>query len=75
MAEDEILMSMQDWLNETNIFLKNNRRKVLDGKGKISHDEAVKNVNRIYEQFRIKQDEVYFSEFDKEMEKYYSGIK
>ena len=75
MAEDEILMSMQDWLNETNTFLKNNRRKVLDGKGKISHDEAVKNVNRIYEQFRIKQDEVYFSEFDKEMEKYYSGIK
>ncbi|MDE7404374.1 MAG: virulence RhuM family protein [Lachnospiraceae bacterium] len=75
MAEDEILMSMQDWLNETNIFLKNNRRKVLDGKGKISHDEAVKNVNRIYEQFRKKQDEVYFSEFDKEMEKYYSGIK
>lgn len=75
MAEDEILMSMQDWLSETNIFLKNNRRKVLDGKGKISHDEAVKNVNRIYEQFRIKQDEVYFSEFDKEMEKYYSGIK
>ena len=74
-AEDEILMSMQDWLNETNTFLKNNRRKVLDGKGKISHDEAVKNVNRIYEQFRIKQDEVYFSEFDKEMEKYYSGIK
>ena len=75
MAEDEILMSMQDWLNETNIFLKNNRRKVLDGKGKISHDEAVKNVNRISEQFRIQQDEVYFSEFDKEMEKYYSGIK
>ena len=32
MAEDEQLMSMQDWLNETDRFLTNNRRKVLDGK-------------------------------------------
>ena len=31
MAEDEQLMSMQDWLNETDRFLTNNRRKVLDG--------------------------------------------
>lgn len=36
MAEDEILMSMQDWVEQTNQFLMNNRRKVLDGKGKIS---------------------------------------
>ncbi len=28
MAEDEELMSMQDWLNETDNFLKNNRRNV-----------------------------------------------
>ena len=35
MAEDEILMSMQDWLDETDNFLSNNRRKVLIGKGKI----------------------------------------
>lgn len=75
MAEDEVLMSMQDWLDETNIFLKNNRRKVLEGKGKISHDEAVKKVSGIYEQFRKKQDKEYISEFDKEMEKYYTGKK
>ena len=34
MAEDEILMSMQDWVEQTNQFLVNNRREVLDGKGK-----------------------------------------
>lgn len=33
MAEDEILMSMQDWVEQTNQFLINNRREVLDGKG------------------------------------------
>ena len=41
MAEDKILMSMQDWVVQTNQFLSNNRRKVLDGKGKISHEQAV----------------------------------
>ena len=29
MAEDEVLMSMQDWVDQTNQFLINNRRKVL----------------------------------------------
>lgn len=31
MAEDEILMSMQDWVEQTNQFLRNNRRDVLEG--------------------------------------------
>ena len=42
MAEDEQLMSMQDWLNETDRFLTNNRRNVLDGKGHISREAAAK---------------------------------
>lgn len=33
MAEDEVPMSMADWLRETDNFLQNNRRKVLEGKG------------------------------------------
>ena len=73
MAEDEVLMSMKDWLDETDIFLKNNRREVLSGKGTMSHEAAVKKVSKIYEEFRKKQDEEYISEFDREMEKYYSG--
>jgi len=35
MAEDGVLMSMQDWADQTNQFLVNNRRKVLAGKGRI----------------------------------------
>ena len=73
MAEDEQLMSMKDWLNETDRFLSNNRRNVLEGKGKISHDEAVKKVSGIYEEFRKKQDADYISEFDKETAKYLKG--
>lgn len=73
MAEDEQLMSMQDWLSETDRFLTNNRRNVLDGKGKISHEAAVKKVGAIYEEFRKKQDAAYISEFDRQTERYLKG--
>ena len=73
MAEDEQLMSMKDWLAETDHFLTNNRRNVLDGKGKISHDDAMKKVSGIYDEFRKKQDQNYVSEFDREIAKYLKG--
>lgn len=73
MAEDEQLMSMQDWLNETDRFLTNNRRKVLDGKGHISREAAAKKVGAIYNEFRKKQDAEYISEFDRQTEKYLKG--
>ena len=73
MAEDEQLMSMQDWLNETDRFLTNNRRRVLDGKGQISREAAVKKVGAVYDEFRKKQDAAYISDFDREMAKYLKG--
>lgn len=73
MAEDEQPMSMQDWLNETDRFLTNNRRRVLDGKGHVSREAAAKKVSGIYEEFRKKQDAEYISEFDREFEKYLKG--
>ena len=73
MAEDEQLMSMQDWLDQTDHFLTNNRRKVLSSKGHISREAAAKKVGAIYEEFRKKQDAEYISEFDREMAKYLKG--
>ena len=73
MAEDEHLMSMQDWLTETDRFLTTTRREILEGKGKISHAEAVRKVNEVYKEFRKKQDADYISDFDKETAKYLKG--
>ena len=73
MAEDEHLMSMKDWLNETDRFLQNNRQRVLEGKGSISHEAAVKKVSDVYAEFRKKQDTDYVSEFDRETAKYLKG--
>ena len=64
---------MQDWVEQTNQFLVNNRREVLVGKGKISHEAAMKKVEHEYEIFRVKQDKEYISEFDREMERYLKG--
>ena len=72
-AEEEQLLRLQDWLDETDRFLTNNRRKVLNSKGHISREAAAKKVGAIYEEFRKKQDAEYISEFDREMAKYLKG--
>ena len=54
---------------------RNNRRKVLEGKGRVSHDEAIEKANKEYKVFRVKQDQEYVSEFDREVEKYLKGEK
>jgi hypothetical protein len=66
---------MADWLKETDNFLTGVRRKVLDGKGRVSHDDAVKKAEDVYARFRVKQDEAYISEFDRDMAKYLKGAK
>jgi hypothetical protein len=73
MAEYEVIMSMQDWVDQTDQFLKNNRRQVLDSKGRISHEQAIKKATKEFESFRVRQDQEYISEFDRQTEKYYKG--
>ncbi len=73
MAEDEQLMSMADWLAETDRFLTNNRRNVLEGKGRVSHEVAAKKAGDIYAEFRKRQDAEYISDFDRETAKYLKG--
>ena len=73
MAEDEELMSMNDWVLQTDVFLKNNRRDILEDKGNVSHDQAIEKASKEYESFRIRQDEEYISEFDRQTEKYLRG--
>jgi hypothetical protein len=74
MAEDGVAMSMQDWLNETDNFLKNNRRRILPDKGRISNEDALKKADDVYKQFRVKQDNDYISSFDRDMVEYLKGL-
>jgi hypothetical protein len=74
-ALNEQIMTMKDWLDITDEFLKYNRQKILKGAGKISHDAAMVKAQSEYEKFRIKQDKEYISNFDKAMKKYLEGEK
>ena len=74
-ALNEQIMSMKDWLDITDEFLKYNRQNILKNAGKISHGDAIAKAESEYEKFRVKQDKEYISNFDKAMNKYLKGEK
>lgn len=45
-ALDEKPMKMQDWVKALNNQIIMSQRKILEGKGKISHDEAMKKAEQ-----------------------------
>ena len=63
------VMIMKDWLERINKFLESNSLEILPDAGKISHDEAVEKAAEEYEYFRIKQDQNYLSDLDKEIKR------
>lgn len=66
-AEDGILMKMQDCVDAVNSFLQGNRQKILETKGRISHEQAIEKAHKEYEIFRVIQDKEYIPEFDRQM--------
>lgn len=68
-AEDGILMKMQDCVDAVNSFLQGNRQKILETKGKISHEQSIEKAHKEYDIFRVIQDKEYISEFDRQMKK------
>lgn len=67
------VMTMEDWLIHVNKFLAFSDQEILENSGIISHDMAVAKAHEEYEKFRIKQDKLYISDFDKELERYLKG--
>lgn len=64
-AERSITMYMEDWKNEVENALKVFRYEVLEGKGKISHKQAVEKAENEYEKYKVIQDKNYVSDFDR----------
>ncbi len=74
-AMEHKIMTMRDWIQKTDKFIKMNDKEVLNASGSKSHEEAVRIAITEYELYRIKQDKEYFSYFDKALEKYLKGDK
>ena len=64
-AERNITMYMENWKNEVENALKVFHYEVLEGKGKISHKQAVERAENEYEKYKVIQDKNYVSDFDR----------
>ena len=64
-AERKIPMSMEDWAKRLDGFLEFNGNEILTGPGKISHEQANLHAETEYEKYRIVQDRLFKSDFDK----------
>lgn len=66
-AERKIPMSMQDWANKLDGFLEFNGNEILTDAGKISAEIAKLHAETEFEKYRIIQDRLFESDFDKFM--------
>ncbi len=64
-AERNIAMYMNDWKNEVENALKVFHYEVLEGKGMISHKQAVEKAESEYEKYKVIQDKNFVSDFDR----------
>ena len=64
-AERSIPMTMSDWANKLNAFLQFNGREILEDPGKVSQEMAKAFAESEFEKYRIVQDRVFVSDFDR----------
>ena len=58
-------MTMRDWIESLDNQILANRRKVLEGKGCVSHEEAIKKAEQEFEIYRKREMEQLESDFDR----------
>lgn len=66
-AERKIPMSMEDWAKRLDGFLEFNGNELLTGPGKLSAEQAKLHAETEYEKYRVIQDRLYESDFDRFM--------
>jgi len=67
-AERKIPMSMEDWARRLDGFLEFNGNEILTDAGKISSEQAKLHAETEYEKYRIVQDRLFRSDFDRLLE-------
>jgi len=64
-AEGKIPMTMQDWKEKLDVFLKFNNKELLDNPWKVSAEIAKSFAESEFEKYRIVQDRLFESDFDR----------
>ncbi len=68
-AERHVPMTMQDWATKLNAFLQFNEREILDHPGKVSQAVAKAFAESEFEKYRVVQDRLFESDFDREIKR------
>jgi hypothetical protein len=68
-AARQIPMKMADWVTKLDTFLQFNEYQILNDAGKVQHEVALKLAEKEYEKFRVAQDQVFESDFEKAIKK------
>lgn len=68
-AERNIPMTMSDWANKLNAFLQFNEKEILNDAGKVTQAIAKAFAESEFEKYRIIQDRLFESDFDKAVKK------
>lgn len=68
-AERGIPMTMEDWAGKLNAFLQFNEREILDNPGKVTQEIAKAFAESEFEKYRIVQDRLFESDFDKQVKR------
>lgn len=68
-AERKIPMTMKDWATKLNAFLRFNERDILDHPGKVRQEVAKAFAGSEFEKYRIVQDRLFESDFDRHIKK------
>ncbi len=68
-AKRNIPMSMEDWAKRLDMFMEFNERDVLNDAGAISAEIAKQHAESEFEKYLIVQDQLFESDFDKEVMK------
>lgn len=64
-AKRHIPMTMEDWAKRIDAYLSSDERPLLDNAGSVTHEEAVLHAETEFERYRIVQDRLFQSDFDR----------
>ncbi|CAF2145267.1 unnamed protein product [Rotaria magnacalcarata] len=70
-----VVLYMKDWVQKLDAFLQFNEEAILKNTGSVTHEVAVALAEKEFEQYRIVQDKLFESDFDKEVKKIMAGKK
>lgn len=66
-ALEQLPMTMKDWVEALDNQIVANRRKLLEGKGTVSHKQAIEKAEKEFELYRQREMKQFESDFDKAM--------